>query len=148
MLEIYKTTYTENKEELYPLFKKHWEEINPDLPAFKPNDNIYLGMEAFDQYFGVIARLDSEIVGYLSIMMYHHYHCQDLSIAYTDAFYVSPEHRGDGTAVKMFKFAEHLLRSEYKVDVFNFSCDHHKDLTNLAIKLGFKSSNKVFEKRL
>lgn len=105
----------------------------------------YAAMEQAGFMYILSARKAGKIVGYLMAFLMPHFHYKSSGVmALTDMFYVLPEHR-NGVGANLFIEWEKDMR---KLGVVNMitSCKVHEDHTRLFELLGFKWTDKTFQK--
>lgn len=154
-MKVFRGTLEEYREELIPLFKKHWEEIGmvgSEGLSLNINEDYYKALNACGQYLAIGLRNDDDkLIGYLSLMVYNHPHHEGTNFALTDCFIVDKDYRGLSvfkSIIKMFKLAEKILIQEFNVTHMQFVCSVGKDLTPLAKRMGYIPSDIMFIKKL
>lgn len=154
-MQIIRDTFKNTYKELLPVFKEHWSEVGmagAEALEFKLDILHYLELEAQNKLFCVVLRTDTnKIAGYISFMIYNHHHHRDTRFAYTDCFYVRKDYRktsGFKNIIKMFKYAESILKAEFKVSHIQFAYSVNNDLSMLAQRLGYSKSDILMVKRI
>jgi GNAT superfamily N-acetyltransferase len=88
-----------------------------------------------------------EVVGYAIFLIQPHLHYKTCLTAFEDIYYLKPEYRKGRTGIKMFKFAEDVLRSA-GVNRIIFHTKIHLDNSKLFEYLGYKHTDKLYSKIL
>ena len=97
--ELFKDCY----EELKPLFKKNWEEVEQYTGLeFSVDYNRYAALELADILHITIARNHGKIIGYMLDFIQYHMHYLNDKFAINDVFYVIPDFRGTKIPLKIF----------------------------------------------
>lgn len=98
---------------------RHWKEIALDQDAV-PLDLDWPAMRR-DEAAGTLkvfsARLDGEILGYITFKMYHPDRYRSTLYCNADVFYFTPHERGKGHGMAMFRAAKDALPKPCKVQI-------------------------------
>lgn len=153
MLIIERTTYKEVFPKVQHLILQHWAEIG--MPGsenlkFDPDHEVYFELQNRNQHFVMVLKDDEEIVGYISMITFGHYHHKGSHFATVDCFWFHPDYRKKNIfhVIKMFKQTEYLLKNEFGVQYIQFNYSVNNDLSVLAKRLGYQPSNVTMLKRL
>lgn len=140
-------SYTNIKDDIKPLIKKHWEQIavNKDKIKLNPDWDEYQRL-----YFAGIlkiytARDDGELVGYFLVAVAPHLHYKDHLFANNDIIYVKPDKRAGMTGFKLIKFAEMKL-IEMGVSVININTKVHAPFDILMDRMGYNLNERLYSK--
>lgn len=160
MIKFQVENWFECKEKMEPLWQTHWEEVSLNQEKIKLN----VWSEAFDQtakmgqLHVVTARYEDEIVGYYICLVRPHLHYKNSLTAYTDAFYLHPEHRKGFNGINLFKFVEKSLKDrgvERIITMTKIEFDKNKkvktkkstpDKSLMLKRLGYTFAEKVYTK--
>lgn len=112
--------------EVQRLLGSHWREVDVfhDDAPLDPDWKRYAQFEEFGWLGFVTARVDGELVGYMTIIIGPHLHHRAVKWATVDVMYLSPEFRSGWTGVRFIKIAERGLR-KIGVKVFWFAVKTH-----------------------
>lgn len=100
------------KEETAHLWPKHWAEVavNKDVIQLDPDFETYDLLARGGMLHIVVARKDGEVVGYHYTIVRPHLHYRQSLSAFTDIYWVAPEHRTGRTPLRLFQFVEKTLK--------------------------------------
>lgn len=137
--ERFKDTY----EELIPLFKERFEEVNPypDKLKYNPNYDIYIFLETQGTLNLIVARDEGEIVGYALTLISPHLHASDSVYAINDLIHINPSHRKGKLIRNLLRTCEEVYR-EKGADVMLFTL---KD-KYVRKALGMTGAERVYSK--
>jgi hypothetical protein len=101
----------EVREEMAPLWVKHWEEValNRDKMPLSPDFDNYDTMNRLGMLHIVVARKAGEIVGYHFTIVRPHLHYVTTLCGQTDIYFIAPDHRTGRTPLRLFQFVEQTL---------------------------------------
>jgi hypothetical protein len=136
----------EEMEELFPL---HWKELAvfQDKIALRCDRERYANLEKAGALLLITARIQQKLIGYFVGFMFPHPHYLGSgNWGMTDMYFVLPEYR-KGTGLKLFIAFEEALRERGVVQAVT-SCKVHEDHTEFLEKLGWKWTDKTFQKHL
>jgi hypothetical protein len=102
----------EVREEMAPLWVKHWEEValNRDKMPLSPDFDNYDTMNRLGMLHIVVARKAGEIVGYHFTIVRPHLHYVTTLCGQTDIYFIAPDHRTGRTPLRLFQFVEKTLK--------------------------------------
>lgn len=138
---------------MYPQMRKlnqaHWDEVK-GIEGQCPldiNTDMYLALESQGILTMTGAYKGKDLIGYVSCTKSEHPHHRGKMFAATDAFYVSPKHRGvNGT--KLIRFTEKLLKDKYNVEYFQIIVNTNFDVGPWAKRMGYSASDVIYMKKL
>ena len=131
---------------LEPMFPAHYEElcVTKEFPL-EPDYDAYRRIAEAGQLVCIVVMDDQEVVGYIVFIVQPHLHYKSCLTAFEDIYYLKPEYRKGRTGIRMFKFAEEVLKS-VKVNRIIMHTKIHMDNSRLFEYLGYKNSDKLFTK--
>lgn len=147
-------------EEMRPLWDIHWQEVALNQENIKLNvwESAFENAAKLGQLHVVVARFDGEIVGYHVSLIRPHLHYQGSLTAYTDAFYLHPDHRKGFNGLNLFKAVEKTLKDrgvERIIAMTKVKFDSSKkintkkstpDKSIMFERLGFTFAEKIYTK--
>lgn len=155
-MQVFRGTLKDYRDELFPLFQRHWDEVGlagsgKEL-RLNVNEEWYRRLEDNHQFLGIGLKTDEgKLVGYLSIFVYMHYHHSDTVFATTDCFMIDKEYRTISafrSILKMFELAEKILKLEFGVKYMQFGFSANNPLKILAERMGYVPSDIMYLKEL
>ena len=93
----------------------------------------------------ITVRNDGELIGYMIFFIQPHPHYRQCKTAFEDLYYVKPEYRKGRIGIKMFQYAEKVLK-QTGVNRIILGTKVHLDNSRLFEYLGYKHTDKVFSK--
>lgn len=107
-VELYKNC----KEEASLLFEAHLMEVGAttDVSLLAPDEEQYEWMCKTGRLHIVTVRLGGELVGYHASCLRTQLHRKNTLSAFTDAFYIKPEHRKGMVGYKLFTYVTETLK--------------------------------------
>ena len=113
MAEYTRTDIKTLAPEIAPLLREHWSERHAHAPkyALAPNLDAYCDAEERETLGLYVARKSNKLVGYVIVFIVARPHANGEIVAVIDALFVLPEHRQQGTATGLLKFAEQDLKA-------------------------------------
>lgn len=126
----------------------HWREIALDQETIEmaPAVEQYERLENSGQLLIVTMRVNGELVGYHASFIRPHLHYRYSLTAYTDVFFIHPDHRKGRNAWHLFKFVENELAARGVERMFA-SCKLSLDLLPLFDALGWTEVERGFVKK-
>ena len=136
------------KDEALPLLIRHWEEIAADKAEIPLAIDYasYDALEAAGSLHILVARKNGAMVGYYCTVIRSHLHYVTTLFAFTDIFYIAPEHRG-GAGIAMFREIEKSLK-ELGVKKFFSASKPWLDVGPLFERLGYTKHEVVYSKMI
>lgn len=100
-------------DEMIPLLRVHFEEVQDNLSAFpfNPDYERYLQMEQLGMLHVACVRDQGVLIGYGVYLLTEHIHSRGVNCASNSAFYVKPEYRHTGVSHQLIVFAEGYLKT-------------------------------------
>ena len=134
--------------ELQSIFPLHYDELcvtkdfplDPDLEQYKRINDAKL-------LVCVTCRCDEELIGYIVFFVQPHIHYRTCLTAFEDMYFVKPEHRRGRLGIRLFQYAEKVLRA-VGINRIILHTKVHLDNSRLFEYLGYKNSDKVYTKIL
>jgi GNAT superfamily N-acetyltransferase len=148
MIEYKDDDWIENLDALKEIIKDHYEELSvtktfpldPDWEAYKTI--LDSGKLRF-----VTCKEDGNLIGYIIFFVMPHLHYKTCLTAFEDIYFLKKEYRKGRVGIRMFQFAEKLLK-EQGVQRILYNTKVHSDNSSLFEYLGFTLIDKVFTKLL
>jgi GNAT superfamily N-acetyltransferase len=148
MIEYKDDDWLENLTELKEVIKDHYEELSvtktfpldPDWEAYK--QILDVGRLKF-----VTCKEDGVLIGYIIFFVMPHLHYKTCLTAFEDIYFLKKEYRKGRIGLKMFQFAEKLLK-EQGINRIIYNTKVHSDNSSLFEYLGYSFMDKVFTKLL
>lgn len=139
--------WSEFKRESLHLWSRHWEEIaiNRDKIKLAVDYEQYDTMDAKGELHVVVARCEGKIIGYWLGIVRPHLHYIDSLTAFTDVYFIAPEHRKGRAGINLFKFVESSLAARGVQKMFT-ATKCHLDMSRLFEHLGFTRTEIVYSK--
>lgn len=99
-------------QEMQPLWLLHWREVALDHETItlKPQLDAYAALEAAGILHALVARAAGEVIGYHLAFVRVHMHYAADPHAFTDIYYVHPDHRRGFVGVNLFREYERHMR--------------------------------------
>ena len=134
--------------ELAPLLPVHYEElcVTKDYPL-SPDYAAYDRMYQAGCIRSITCRADGELIGYIIFLIQPHLHYKTCITAFEDLYYVKKEYRKGRTGIKLFQYAEKVLKCA-GVNRIVMHTKVHMDNSRLFEYLGYKHTDKLFTKLL
>lgn len=132
------------------LMRRHWEEValDRDRIPMGMDHGYYQRLEDAGILHVVTMRVDGQLAGYFIALVSTHPHYKDAGImAFTDIYYLAPEHRRGNAGARMFAAVEASLRERGAVKLY-VSHKLHKDHSLLFEALGYKPTDISYTKLL
>ena len=135
-------------EELKELFPLHYEElcVTKDFPLV-PDYDAYKRLADAGMLRCITVRADEELIGYIIFIVQPHLHYMTCKTAFEDIYYVRPDFRKGRVGIRLFKYAEEVLKA-IGVNRVIMHTKIHMDNSKLFEYLGYKWTDKLFTKIL
>lgn len=137
-------------EELKTIIPEHYDElcVTKDFPL-APDWEAYGRMHMAGIVRCITVRdVDSnELIGYAIFLVHPHLHYKTCKTAFEDIYFLRKEHRLGRTGIRLFKYAEEVLRDE-GVNRIIMHTKLHLDNSRLFEYLGYKNTDKLYTKIL
>lgn len=137
-------------EELREIIPTHYDELCvtkdfPLAPDYEAYGRMY--MAGFVRCITVREEGTNALIGYALFLVYPHLHYKTCKTAFEDIYFLKKEHRLGRTGIRLFQFAEEVLRQE-GVDRIIMHTKLHLDNSRLFEYLGYKNTDKIYTKIL
>jgi GNAT superfamily N-acetyltransferase len=134
--------------EMQELFPAHYEElcVTKDFPL-APDYDKYKQMCDLGWLRAITVTAGDELIGYIIFIIQPHLHYKTCLTAFEDIYYVKPEYRKGRIGIRMFQYAEQVLK-EAGVNRVILHTKIHLDNSRLFEYLGYKNSDKLYTKIL
>jgi hypothetical protein len=148
MIEYKNDNYIDNIPALAEIIKAHYEELSvtkefpldPDWESYKKLwDNGIMKL--------ITCKDNNVLIGYIIFFITPHLHYKSCLTAHEDIYFLKKEYRKGRTGIKLFKFAEKILK-ELNVQRVIYNTKVHSDNSSLFEYLNCKFVDKVFTKLL
>lgn len=145
MITIAIEPFSEFVHEVQPLLPLHWEELalNKDKVPLDPKYEDYHARDEVGGVMVAVVRESGKLIGYFIGMIAPGLHYKTCLTCTMDIFYVHPEHRGNGTGYKLFRFVEAELKRRGVQRMFVGS-KLHKDASWLFDRLGYTEVERYY----
>lgn len=133
--------------EMEPHWHAHWLEValDHDSVPLAPDIESYNTLEKNGNLHLLVVRKDGKIIGYHIAIIRTHLHYKHTLHAFTDIYYVAPEHRQGMTGVKMFKEAEKSL-AQRGVKKMVSGTKTSLDMGKIFERLGWRETERTYTK--
>lgn len=134
--------------ELEEIFPAHYEElcVTKDFPM-APDYKQYWNMANLGWLVCINCMDGDSLIGYIIFIIQPHLHYRTCITAFEDIYYLKPEYRKGRIGIKMFKYAEEVLK-EIGVHRIIMHTKIHLDNSRLFEYLGYKHTDKLYTKIL
>jgi GNAT superfamily N-acetyltransferase len=140
--------YSNCIDELKTIYPEHYEELSVTKSfELEPDYEQYLRLESVGVLKVVTCRNDGELIGYIMYIISPHLHYKSCLTAFEDIYFVKKQYRKGRIGIKLFKYAEEVLR-ELKVNRVIYATKVHLDNSKLFEYLGYTNSDKLYTKLL
>jgi GNAT superfamily N-acetyltransferase len=135
-------------DEFKEVFPAHYDELCVTKEySLDPDWDSYVALSNAGRVRTITVRNDAELIGYIVFFIQPHLHYKQCKTAFEDVYYVKPEYRKGRVGIKMFQYAESVLKG-IGVNRMVLHTKVHMDNTRLLEYLKFKMTDKVFSKML
>jgi len=134
--------------EMEVLFSLHYEElcVTKDFPLI-PDYDAYKKLADAGMLRCITVRADDEVIGYAIFIIQPHLHYMTCKTAFEDIYYIRPDFRKGRVGIRLFKYAEEVLKG-IGVNRIIMHTKIHMDNSTLFEYLGYKLTDKLFTKIL
>ena len=135
-------------EALKGVLPEHYDElcVTKDFPLM-PDYEAYGRLHVAGMLRCITVREDNELIGYALFIVHPHLHYKSCITAFEDIYFLKKEHRKGRVGIRLFQFAEDVLKKE-GVHRIIMHTKIHMDNTRLFEYLGYKLTDKLFTKIL
>ena len=135
-------------EALKGVLPEHYDElcVTKDFPLM-PDYEAYGRLHVAGMLRCITVRDDNELIGYALFIVHPHLHYKSCITAFEDIYFLKKEHRKGRVGIRLFQFAEDVLKKE-GVHRIIMHTKIHMDNTRLFEYLGYKLTDKLFTKIL
>lgn len=132
--------------EMEAIFPEHYEElcVTKDFPM-APDYDAYKRLVDAGFIRVITVRADKELIGYIIFIIQPHLHYKTCLTAFEDLYYLKKEYRLGRIGIRMFKYAEDVLK-RIGVNRIIMHTKVHQDNSKLFEYLGYKNTDKLFTK--
>jgi GNAT superfamily N-acetyltransferase len=134
--------------ELEQIFPEHYEElcVTKDFPL-DPDYDAYRRLAQAGMLRCITCRMGGDLIGYIVFTIQPHLHYRSCKTAFEDIYYVKKEFRKGRIGIKLFQYAEKVLK-EHGVNRIIMHTKIHLDNSRLFEYLGYKHTDKLYTKLL
>lgn len=149
MIRFAVESWAEFRKDAAPLWQADWNEAESahGRIALDPDHALFETLDRLGQLVVVAARDDDRLVGYWIGFVRPHEHARDSVSAYQDALYIDRGHRAPRVSARLLRAVERELRQR-RVQRMIVTTKTHVDQSRLLGALGFRETERVFEKML
>lgn len=135
-------------DELKQIFPVHYEELCVTKEyELEPDYDTYKRLADCNWLRCITCRCDGELIGYIVFIIQPHLHYKSCLTATEDIYYVKKEYRKGRVGLRLFMYAEQVLRG-LGVNRVVMHTKVHMDNSRIFEYLGYKNTDKVFSKML
>jgi hypothetical protein len=135
-------------EALKDILPTHYDElcVTKDFPLM-PDYESYGRLHVARMLRCITVREDNELIGYAIFIIQPHLHYRSCTTAFEDIYFLKKEKRKGRVGIRLFQFAEGVLKQE-GVDRVVMHTKIHMDNSRLFEYLGYKLTDKLYTKIL
>ena len=135
-------------DELKEIFPVHYEELCVTKEyELEPDYDAYKRLADCNWLRCITCRCDAELIGYIVFVVQPHLHYKSCLTAFEDIYYVKKEYRKGRVGLRLFKYAEDVLKQR-GVNRMIMHTKVHMDHSRIFEYLGYKNTDKLFSKML
>jgi len=135
-------------DELKEIFPVHYEELSVTKEyELEPDYDAYKRLADCNWLRCITCRCDAELIGYIVFVVQPHLHYKSCLTAFEDIYYVKKEYRKGRVGLRLFKYAEDVLKKR-GVNRIIMHTKVHMDHSRIFEYLGYKNTDKLFSKML
>ena len=133
--------------EISNLWEMHWKEVCQDRDRIQLDVDLeaYDALEKAGILHLVVARSNRELIGYHISLVNTHAHFRNSLYAFTDAFYIAPNHRKGFTGVHLLQEVEKSLKARGVVKMTG-AAPMHSNIGKLFEYLGWTEVERTYTK--
>ena len=134
--------------EMEKLLPVHYDElcVTKEFPL-DPDYDAYKKIADAGNLVCIVCMDENEVVGYIVFIVQPHLHYKSCLTAFEDIYYVKPEYRKGRIGIRLFQYAEKVLKSA-GVNRIIMHTKIHLDNSKLFEYLEYKHSDKLYTKIL
>ncbi len=134
-------------DEFVVMTEDHWHEvaIHRDVVPLAPDWSGYQRLDDSGELQMVTCRANGRLVGYHISFIRPHLHYRLTLHAFTDIYFLKPEHRKGRTGMRLFQTVEKEWARRGVVKAMT-ACKTHLDVSSLLEYLGWEMTEKTFTK--
>lgn len=127
-------------------YEEHWKELaaDPSIPL-NPHYEQYDLIAQAGLLHVTTVRYNGKLVGYHFVMLSPHLHYKQSLTAFTDIFYLEPEHRNGWIGVKLFKTMESTLKDRGVQRIY-MGTKLKSDIGPILDRLGYNPIERLYTK--
>ena len=127
-------------------YEEHWKELaaDPSIPL-NPHYEQYNLIALAGLLHVTTVRYNGKLVGYHFAMLSPHLHYKQSLTAFTDIFYLEPEHRNGWIGVKLFKTMESTLKDRGVQRIY-MGTKLKSDIGPILDRLGYNPIERLYTK--
>lgn len=131
------------------LIEAHYDEapFYEDI-RLQPQLDVYQQLDDQGNYFLLVARIDGEVIGYVSYVLGPLIQFGSQMIADMELVYTAPEVRGSGIATQLVEEAEKILAEKHGVTVVSVRSKTDSSIRGFAEFMGYEEKEVMFTKRI
>tara|TARA_R110000822_G_scaffold38746_11_gene107142 strand:+ start:590 stop:1039 length:450 start_codon:yes stop_codon:yes gene_type:complete len=135
--------------EITPLLIDHWHHIalDKDRVPLAPAWDLYRDLDEQGSMKIITAREGGELVGYIVYLLSPSLHYTSQFFAEGDIFWLSPAHRKGSAGLRLFRFAETILKDAGVTKVIN-KVKLHADVGKVFEHMGYSPIERVYAKAI
>ena len=135
-------------DELQHILNEHYDElcVTKDFPLL-PDYEAYGRLTVNNMLRCITCRAEGNLIGYVMFIVQPHLHYMTCKTAFEDLYFVKKEFRRGRIGIKLFQYAEDVLRQE-GVNRIIMHTKIHLDNSRLFEYLGYKHTDKLYTKIL
>ena len=135
-------------EEFKKVIPEHYDElcVTKEFPL-DPDWDSYQKLGQAGMLRTITCRLEGELIGYIIFFMQPHVHYKGCLTAYEDVYFVKKEYRKGRVGIRLFQYAESVLKSR-GVNRVIIHTKIHLDNSRLLEYLKYKFTDKLYTKLL
>jgi len=148
MIEYKDDSYLACFEDWKQIIDEHYEELSvtKEYPL-DPDFDAYKALWDMGRLKFISCKDNGKLVGYIIFFVAPHIHYKSCLTAQEDIYYLKKEYRKGRVGIRMFQFAEKVLKDQ-AVNRVIYNTKIHQDNSSLFEYLGYKLIDKVFTKML
>jgi len=148
MIEYKNDSYVDCLDQWKMIIKDHYDELSVTKEyELEPDYEAYQKLWDSNGMRFISCKNDDKLIGYIIFFLAPHLHYKSCFTAFEDIYFLKKEYRKGRVGLKMFQFAEKILK-EQGINRVIYNTKVHSDNSRLFEYLGYKFVDKVFTKLL